>query len=346
MTLQSHVVVQTAFIGDLFLSILFLQHLRKINPEHKLILVCKKGLGEVLLQEGFVDEVIEIEKSSRSSYQEALEKLKDVCVDHVFCLHRSTRSSFFVAQMKARKKIGFRNFLNFFIFSKTMAYIKKWPDVARQLYLLAAVDKDMLQKLKQTDWTYLNFKEASGYFPKIPDFLKFQNDQSSRSVASKKIAVFPGSVWETKKWTQEGFSTLVEKILAAGHSVALMGAPNEALICNAIQRKNSEVLNFAGELSLAQTYNYLKSCDVVICNDSAPAHMAASLNIPVLSIFGPTTLALGFRPWNDKSIVVENENLNCRPCGAHGHQQCPLGHHKCMQELTVEQVFTAFKKIN
>lgn len=348
-----HVIIQTAFIGDLFLSIPFLQRLRILSPQHKLILICKKGLGEVFLQEGFVDEVIEVEKNARDSYRAALValknlKLKNKTIDHVYCLHRSVRSSLFAAQISAQKKFSFRNFINFFIFSKTVPYIKKWPDVPRQLNLLTAVDKDLDQLLSAQDWTYLNFLNESGQFPRIPEFMQFKKAQAliPEIVDPQKIALFPGSVWETKKWTVSGFSQLTEKLLQAGHTVVLMGAPAEKDICDQIQKENQNALNFSGELSLGQTYNYLKTCTRVICNDSAPAHMAASLNIPVISIFGPTTVDLGFRPWNDRSMVVENNNLNCRPCGAHGHQQCPLGHHKCMRDLTADQVFNAFKKIN
>ena len=349
-----HVIVQTAFIGDLFLSIPFLQRLRKTNPQHQLILVCKKSLGEVFLQEKLVDEVIEVEKNSRASYHAALFKLKDKSIDHVYCLHRSVRSSLFTFQIQARKKMGFRNFINVFLFSKTVTYKKEWPDVPRQLSLLTATDQELWQKLNAQDWAYLNFKNELGRFRPIPDFMQFpprtkkmlaHADQALVSTQNRKIAIFPGSVWETKKWTTIGFSQLTQKLLAEGHTVVLMGASAEKNICDQIQKENPKALNFSGELSLSQTYEYLKTCDVVICNDSAPSHMAASLQIPVVSIFGPTTLNLGFRPWNDDSTVAENENLDCRPCGAHGHQKCPLVHHKCMRDLTVEQVLKAFHKI-
>ena len=68
------------------------------------------------------------------------------------------------------------------------------------------------------------------------------------------------------------------------------------------------------------------------------AHIAASLQRPVLCIFGPTVLDFGFRPWNDKSQVVE-EALLCRPCGPHGHARCPLGHHNCMKKIKAEFVY-------
>ena len=69
--------------------------------------------------------------------------------------------------------------------------------------------------------------------------------------------------------------------------------------------------------------------------------MAASVNTAVVVIFGPTTLELGFRPWSNNSKIVQNSNLNCRPCGKHGHQVCPLGHHHCMINIKADSVIKA-----
>ena len=85
----------------------------------------------------------------------------------------------------------------------------------------------------------------------------------------------------------------------------------------------------AGQFNIEQSIDFIRDAQFIVCNDSASAHMAAFVHRPAMVIFGPTTLALGFRPWNDESRVVET-NLDCRPCGAHGHDRCPLGHHHCM----------------
>lgn len=332
-----HVVVQTAFIGDLFLSIPTLQRLRTSNPQHQLILVCKKGLGQFFLKNKIVDHVFEVTKGDSQSYKSILSELKKFDIDHVYCIHRSLRSALFTMQIKAHKKIGFGSFLHLLFFSEVITYPQPWPDAIRQMSILTTVDAGVQEQIQKSDWTFLNEKKADGSFEPIPDFFKIQTSDRKK-IISKKIALFPGSVWATKRWTIEGYTKVARELALQGFTVYLMGGPDERDVCQAIAAQVPEAIVLAGKKNLDESIAQIKDCDLIVANDSAPSHMAASVGTPVVCIFGPTTLDLGFRPWVDQSVVVENLNLDCRPCGKHGHQQCPLGHHKCMKDITPEQV--------
>jgi heptosyltransferase-2 len=328
--------IQTAFIGDLFLSIPTLNRLKKQYSNHDIILICKKGLSEVFLKEKIVDHAFEIEKSNALSYGAVLQQLKSYKIDIVLCPHRSFRSAFFVAKINAKIKIGFKNWYNMFFYSQTVAYPKSWPDVIRQMSILTPIDDVLSAQISKTDWSYLNIKNESGFFNEIPEVFSFSKKSFLKQ--PKTIALFPGSVWKTKQWTTEGFSEVTRKLLDRQIQVYLMGGAAEIDLCKKIQTENPRVFNYSGKLSLYESYLKLKDCDLVICNDSAPAHMAASLGLRVIAIFGPTTLNFGFRPWSNYSAVAENTNINCRPCGAHGHDVCPLKHHRCMQDLKSDHV--------
>lgn len=335
-----HVVVQTAFIGDLFLSIPTLERVRRTNPDHQIILVCKKGLGQFFLKNKIVDYVYEVTKGDASSYKNVLKDLKNFDVDHVYCIHRSLRSALFTLQIKAQKKIGFGSFLHLFFFSEVVNYPQPWPDAIRQMSILTPVDPVAAQEIQKSDWTYLNHKKADGTFEVIPEFFKIHSTPQ-KTVKTKKIALFPGSVWATKRWTVEGYTAVAQALIRQGYVVLLMGGPDELSICQAIADQVPQVTVLAGKMNLEQSISQIKECDLIICNDSAPSHMAASVGTQVICIFGPTTLDLGFRPWIEGARVVENLNLDCRPCGKHGHQKCPLDHHKCMKDITAAQVLSA-----
>jgi heptosyltransferase-2 len=124
-----------------------------------------------------------------------------------------------------------------------------------------------------------------------------------------------------------------------------MGAPSDKKDSDAVKTLSPKSSNLTGKMSLYDSTMALRDFDLVICNDSAPSHMAASLQRPVLCVFGPTVLDFGFRPWNDKSQVVENETLTCRPCGPHGHVKCPLSHHDCMNKIEIKNAYSAAVKI-
>ncbi|MCM2353844.1 MAG: glycosyltransferase family 9 protein [Pseudobdellovibrio sp.] len=339
-----HVVVQTAFIGDVFLSIPFLKRLKALYPNDKVIFVAKKGVADYLLKLNVIDELITVNKGDKTSYNDAVKKINSHAVENVFCLHRSLRSALFTWKIKAQKKFGFSQGLNFLFFSESVKYLKTLPDAIRQMALLAPVDPKTAEKINEQDWSYLNFSDQEGKFKPIPEFFSMHVPTHAFNT-DKKIALFPGSVWETKKWPVNYYSDLTEKLLNEGYQVYLMGGPDEAPLCQEIQSKNPKVEMLAGKMKLVDSIDFLKSCDLIIGNDSSPSHLGASVGTPVIAIFGPTTLNLGFRPWEDKSIVIENRNLECRPCGLHGHHKCPLGHHKCMKEIMPEHVFHSAKKV-
>ena len=48
-----------------------------------------------------------------------------------------------------------------------------------------------------------------------------------------------------------------------------------------------------------------------------------------------------YRPWQNKAVVVQNKNLDCRPCGKHGHASCPIKTHECMKSIAPSQVLEA-----
>src|SRR5207237_1273107 len=83
---------------------------------------------------------------------------------------------------------------------------------------------------------------------------------------------------------------------------------------------------------------------VLVTNDGAPLHFAQAVGTPTVAIFGSTAPSFGFGPRGPRDRVVELEGLPCRPCSAHGPPSCPLGHHRCMKSLRVEDVLQAIEE--
>src|SRR5207249_4059822 len=85
----------------------------------------------------------------------------------------------------------------------------------------------------------------------------------------------------------------------------------------------------------------IQGAAAIVCNDSAPMHIAQALAIPLVAIFGPTSPTQGFGPRFAPAVVVQEEQLTCRPCCRHGGVACPLGTHACMQELGADRILAA-----
>ena len=125
---------------------------------------------------------------------------------------------------------------------------------------------------------------------------------------------------------KQGFRILV----LGGHGEEQLGADVAGAIPSAV--------NLVAQTKLHETLGILSQATLVISNDSAGQHLAAAADAPTVSIFGPTTLKLGFQPWNRRARVVERIGLSCRPCGKHGHQVCPIGTHECMKSISSQEV--------
>lgn len=82
----------------------------------------------------------------------------------------------------------------------------------------------------------------------------------------------------------------------------------------------------------------LSRAAVLLCNDSGAMHLGAALGVPTVAVFGPTVEAFGFFPSGEKTAVVQNGGLNCRPCALHGGRRCPQKHFRCMTDVTVDRV--------
>jgi heptosyltransferase-2 len=163
------------------------------------------------------------------------------------------------------------------------------------------------------------------------------------------IMIAPGSVWNTKKWPQHHFKTLICALLEnQSHSIMLIGSESDRALCESIipETLRDRINNVAGTMTLDETLRAMKNAKYLIANDSAPIHLASLVNCPTIAIFGPTHPAFGFAPMSDVSYIMQ-KNMECRPCSIHGQTTCPLGTHACMEDiLPVDVMQIAMKYFN
>lgn len=351
-----NLVVQTAFLGDLLLSIPLLKKTRELWPQHKLALVCRKGFGDFFLQTKLVDQVFEIEKGQRDSYSKILEHLKFVEVDHLISPHESMRTVLFCAQIKAKHKVTFKKAWNFLFFSKRAEKNAALPDSLRQLSLLAPEDKNLENDLihyAAHERPYMLGEAGRLPAPPVWGSMSVRHQILERTEVyenlkkkfplealdqGKGILIFPGSVWATKRWTEEGFVKVGHALQHRGYQVYVMGGPGEEALAEAVASQIPGAISLAGKTKIFESTQLIARARLLIGNDSASAHMAAASETPLIAMFGPTVLEFGYRPWSAQSYVLQREGLKCRPCGKHGHNKCPIGTHECMKGLRPEEV--------
>ena len=149
----------------------------------------------------------------------------------------------------------------------------------------------------------------------------------------------PGSEYgPAKRWPAAHYAALANQL---GGPVLLLGSGKEADLCEGIAQAAKNCLNLAGKTTLAQAIRALAASKLIVTNDSGLMHIAAALGIPQVAIFGSSS-PLHTPPLSDKAVVLWLKNdasyqppLDCAPCF---ERSCPLGHTRCLNDLTPERV--------
>ncbi len=150
------------------------------------------------------------------------------------------------------------------------------------------------------------------------------------------VVLAPGSVWATKRWPY--FADLARGVSDFARVVIVGADADQALAEQIIGATKGQAISTTGRLSLLGSAELIGRAALVVTNDSAPLHLASAMNTPTIAVFGPTVPEFGFGPLADAATVVGRDDLACRPCDRHGPQKCPLGHWRCMREISPEQV--------
>ena len=335
---QKILLVQTAFIGDVILTTPLIKAVKKKFSNSKLSVLLIPETEELLKNNPYVDDVIVYDKRSQEkslhAFFQLVNQIRQAKFDIALVPHRSYRSSFLVFLSKIRERIGFdKNQANFFL-TKKVIYQKNWHEIDRNLSLIQANGLKSEEKLPEL-------------FPDRNNYAKVENFLSENKISSndKIVAIAPGSTWATKRWLPEGFAKVADWLIQKEKAkVVLIGGKEDEKLANSIGNlMQTKPVVACGKLSLLDSAALLSKCKLLLANDTAPVHIAVAMKTPVVEIYGSTVPAFGFYPYGVGHLIIER-NLSCRPCGIHGHQKCPLGHFKCMKEISAEEVFNTVAK--
>ncbi len=165
-------------------------------------------------------------------------------------------------------------------------------------------------------------------------FLK-PNTHLIPAVRKRRVVVAPGSKSDIKKWPAEYFARLLDKLSGGDDcEIVFIGDSKDAEDIKKIKGfMKNESLDLAGRTSFKELCAWIKTAELVITNDSAPLHIADSLKVSTLALFGPTD-PRKYGPRFSRSLVAR-KTLFCSPCE---RPQCRY-HHECLRELGPEEVY-------
>jgi heptosyltransferase II len=343
---KTYAVIQTAFLGDIALTSSFLRDLRSLHPQAKIIFVTTPAGIELLRDNPWDIELLPFAKRGVDAGPRGLWRKANILrakkINRVYCLHRSARSVLLARFSGAPERIGFLEAAMSWLFTKKISRADYQFEAQKNRALLLSCESKGTILPEPFPVLYCSEQET------------WQAEQLLQSLGQKPfVAMATSSVWATKRWPAERFGAVAAHLWKCKQMpIVFLGAGDAAdtdCTDRAIAAFRALVpadefaeahLNLNGQTKLGVLKAVLKRTKVLLCNDSAPLHIAIAKDTAVVAIFGPTTRSLGFFPFakDGMSAVIEHPHLECRPCGKHGHHRCPLKHFRCMLDLDTQRV--------
>lgn len=345
----------TAFLGDAVLTLPLLRNLRAAYPEADIDFWVSKGIEGLFTAQPELSAVYGYNKhAGLGAMKEVAATLRGKHYDLFVSAHTSMRTALLACASGAKIRVGYNKpWYNTLCYGKHISRkFGELDEIERLAQLLIP-----LQLPAQYDWPELVLP-ATSYSAADEFFAARTTLRGARPI----IGVHPGSVWGTKRWPVEYYAKLTSLAVEHGVDVCVFGGPKEEKFAAEVTRQSgaasaemlnlseqkgnwrdvmnvdSPVCNLAGRVNLTELAAFLGKLNCYVTNDSGPMHLAWAQRTPVCALFGPTVRELGFYPRGEGSSVLET-NIDCRPCGLHGPQECPKGHHKCMRDITPQAVW-------
>lgn len=344
-------VINLLHIGDVVLSTPFLQALRDHYPQAEIKVLVDTKTMPVLQGLDCINEIIKIDKkgyhNKLHNYLWLAWMLRKERFTTVINLHANERATFLAVATGAKRIVGYatwglRNFFSYL--QKKNEHDKHVVDSNREILengLGAVIEKKYFAKMVVVrEKMAIVAEKWQAVFSEIGVSGMNEVDLSERKV----VALNVGGTWPTKRWSTEHFAELIVLLQSENVVVAMLGSPMDRGLVNSILRRlplelKKKVAIFTGMLDLQELAGVLQKCSLLISNDSGPAHMAAAVGIPVVTIFGPSSWQR-YAPYGKHCVSLHLE-LPCQPCGKH---ECILGGHECMRGVKPEMLRTIAKQ--
>lgn len=348
-------IFRTSSIGDVILSTACIDLIKKLNFNVEITWIGSEPSLDLIRRS--YPEVRCMDIKAISSTDQATQILTELGnVNFLVDLQTNLRSKWFAVQLY--KRFGIKTYS----IPKMQIYRTKQILRARiRGRRLELSDQDLLPEFKQhqlitstveaalKDHLPIEYLDKTNYAPVRP-LLQVENPletpwQQELSF-SRWLAISPGAAHKTKRAPKEVFGNLLEKLshspLVDQLGLVVLGNEEDRQDANDLLKSAfwpGPTMNLAGRLSLWESTIALLESELLLCNDSALAHIAEAVGTPVAVMFGPTIETFGFGPHLEQSRSF-SAKLGCRPCSKHGKKACRYDDQRCFYDIDLDELLS------
>lgn len=328
------------WVGDVVMATPALRALRKlVGTDGQLVGIMRPYVSEVLAGTTWLDRQIVYDKRANRfglTNRAVIRELRAAKFDRIILLTNSMRTAWMAWRSGARERIGYRSQGRALLLSSGIQ-----PPRASDGGPLATVEG------------YLHLVEAAGCEPERPELELATTADDERAVDAiwqqlrlppgKRVVILNsgGAYGAAKQWPAEYFAELARRIVGdEKFSVLVNCGPDERELARAIaaMANDPRVVSLADceQLPVGVTKACIRRSKLLVTTDSGPRYFGVAFGRPVVTLFGPTDPLRTQLPYEQEACL--SLSLECQPCMA---RTCPLGHHRCMRDLSVEMVYGA-----
>jgi heptosyltransferase II len=322
------------WVGDAVMTIPALREVRRIFAEAHLTLWTKPSLQDLFADSRLVDDILIV---PAPSWRASVAAIRAMSFDVAILFQNAFRAAFLVFSARIPLRCGYRTGGRGFLLTHAITVppeLNSRHQVFFYLNLVSSLEAAL------TGQSRVNFESPDQSLPVTTE----QKERGLALLARSGVAldkslviVNPGATnSRAKQWLPERFASVADQLVQrAGADVVFIGAREEAELAGRIaaQMRNRPVL-LTGETSLRELVEIISCADLLISNDTGPAHIGAAVGVPTVAVFGPTE-HYATRPFSERAAVVR-QPVSCSPCML---RDCPIDH-RCMAAVTVEDVLS------
>ena len=326
-------IIRFSSIGDIVLTSPVPRLIKKSLPNSEIHFLTKKIYSDLYSHNIYLDKLYLLDNDLVSISKDLKKNNYDIIID----LHNNLRS----------------NILRLILGVKSLVYnknrFKRWLLVNLKIKItIPHIVDSYIKTLSPLKIT--NDNEGLDYFLSSKDNIEL--NRLPKTHKKGYVVLIVGAKYNTKVLPSYKLIELCDKINAP---IVLLGGNSEyessIRIENYFKQSNSKIeeskvrdllnkktiiFNMVGKLSINQSASVISRADIIYTHDTGMMHIATAFKKDIVSIWGSSHPELGFYPYQTEFKIHHNDKIKCRPCSKIGYNSCPIGHFKCMNDLTFE----------
>ena len=323
------------WVGDAVMCVPALRRLRQLLPQAQITLVSRPGASDIFIDADCADGLIIYQRSGLASAWKQIQEWKKHQFDLAVLFQNAFEAAAIAFMARVPVRLGYDTERRSFLLTHPITS-PAWKNERHEVFYYLNIISELERALTGT----------SALETIEPEFALYVSDDRRRKaqelllrqgidIAKPLVLLCPGSVnSRAKRWPAERYADLADQLIASGATVALIGSPGERAVSEGVcgLARHKPVL-LTGQTSVAEVTSLMSIADLLVTNDTGPAHIGAAVGTPTIVIFGPTN-PVTTKPFGPSGIIIRHPP-DCAPCML---RDCPIDH-RCMTAITPAEVF-------